>query len=76
MIERKNAFELCDIWRLRNPQIKRLTFDFCIITGLALFNVNWTFFSFKVSTHKTDALASFCSDHSPILFALDMMKKG
>ena len=26
MIELKNTFELCDIWRLRNPKIKRFTF--------------------------------------------------
>ena len=40
MIKRKNAFELFDIWRLRNRQIKRFTSDFCIITGLALLNIN------------------------------------
>ena len=41
------------------------------IIGLALFNVNLTFFVSKVlqeSIYKTDALASLCNDHSPILF--------
>ena len=27
------------------------------------------------SIHKTDVLASLCSDHSPILFSLDMIKE-
>ena len=28
------------------------------------------------SFHKTDVLPSLCSDHSPILFSLDMIKEG
>ena len=31
--------------------------------------------SLQESIHKTDVLASLCSDHSPILFSLDMIKE-
>ena len=41
MIELNNAFELCDIWRLRNNKIKKVLF--VKIIGLALFNIDWTF---------------------------------
>ena len=49
------------------------------IIWLALFNVDQTFFVSNVlqeSIHKTNVLASFCSDHSSISFTLDMIKKG
>ena len=62
---------------LEIPKSKDLLFD--KITGPVLFNVHWTFFVSDVlqdSVHETDFLALFCSDHSPILFSLDMIKEG
>ena len=81
MIELKNTFELCDIWRLRNPKIKRFTFrqnhkSGFIQSRLDFFFVSNVFLVLQESIHKTDVLASFCSDHSPILFVLDMIKEG
>ena len=38
MIELKNTFEFCDIWRLRNPISKDLLFS--QIIGLALLKVD------------------------------------
>ena len=49
------------------------------IIWLALFKVDWTFFISNVlqeSIYKIDVLPSFYSDHSLILFALDMIKEG
>ena len=76
MIEFKNNFELCDIWRLRNSRIKRITLGKNI--GLALFNVDSIFFVSNVLEEylQNSALASFCSDHSLVLFAIDIIKEG
>ena len=78
MIELKNTIELYDIWRLRNPRMKR--FAFWQNQRTVLFNVDWTFFCFKcfakIHLQNRDGLASFRIDHSPIFFfALDMIKK-
>ena len=61
---------------LEIPKTKGLLFR--KIIGLALFNVEWISFVsnvLKESIHKTDVLVSFCSDHSPILFAMNMIKE-
>ena len=69
-IEVKNTFQICDIWRLRIPKTKDSLFGKVI--GLALFNLGWTFFV-QEPIYKTNALASSCSDQSPILFLLHMI---
>ena len=76
MIEFKNTFELCDIWRLRNSRIKIITLGKNI--GLALFNVDSIFLVSNVLEEylKNSALASFYSDHSLVLFAIDIIKEG
>ena len=61
---------------LEIPKTKDLLFGKIVV--LALFNVYWPFFVSNVlqeSIYKEDVLASFCSDPSPILFALDMLKE-
>ena len=57
---------------LEIPKSKDLLFGKIIV--LAFFNVDWTFFVSNIlpePIYKTDVLASFCSDNSPILFALE-----
>ena len=72
---------MCDIWRIRNPNVKCFTFrqnhvsrlierrfDFFLISNILQENII-----------KTDVLASFCTDHSPIVFFLqlkDMPTRG
>ena len=75
MIELKNNFELCNIQSLEIPK--------CLLFGkiieLALFSVDGTFSCFqcfKEYIYKADVVTQFCSDHSPILFALDMIQEG
>ena len=55
------------------PKWKNLLFG--KIIGLDLFNVERTFFV-SIFCYMTYVLALFCNDHSPILFALDMIKEG
>ena len=46
------------------------------VIGLALFNLDWTFFVSNVvqePIYKTNALALSCSDQFPILFVLHMI---
>ena len=64
-----------DIWRIRNPNLRRFTFwqnhvsggfierrlDFFLISNIL-----------QESIIKTDVLTSFCTDHSPIFFSLQL----
>ena len=45
MIKLKITFELCDIWRLKNPKIKRFTFWKNHRAGLIQYT--WDFFVFR-----------------------------
>ena len=77
MIGLKNTFELCIIQSLEISKTKYLLFD--KIIELTLFNVDGTFFISNVLQeyiYKADVVAQFCSDHSPILLALDMIREG
>ena len=77
LIEIKESLYLCDIWRIRNPNVRRFTFwqnhasgfikqrlDFFLISNILL-----------ESIIKTDVLASSCTKHSPIFFS-DMPTQG
>ena len=77
MIGLKNTFELCIIQSLEISKTKYLLFD--KIIELTLFNEDGTFFIPNVLQeyiYKADVVAQFCSDHSPILLALDMIREG
>ena len=80
LIEIKETLCLCGIWRIRNPNVKRFKrqnhvsgfierrLDFFLISNVL-----------QESIIKSDVLASFCTDHSPILFSLqlkDMPTRG
>ena len=72
MIELIKCFELCDIWRIRNPTEKRFTFRQNHISGSMQRRLDYFFVSNKLqeSINNTDILASFSTDHSPISFTL------
>ena len=63
-------FNLCDIWRIRNPQKKRFTFQQQHKSGFIQRRLEYFFLSNTLleSTNKTDALAGFATDHWPLLF--------
>ena len=72
MIELIESFELCDIWRIRNPIEKRFTFRHNHISGYIKRTLDYFFVSNKLqeSINNTDILASLSTDHSPIFFTL------
>ena len=76
LIQIKEKFNLCDIWRIRNPKIKRFTFRQQHTSGfiqkrLDCFSVSNLL---QESVNNTDILAAFSTDHSPLLFSLDLRK--
>ena len=68
MIELIESFELCDIWRIRNPTEKHFTFRQNHISGYIQRRLDYFFVSDKLqeSINNTDILASLSTDHSPI----------
>ena len=76
LIQIKAKFDLCDIWRIRNPKIKRFTFQKQHISGFVQRRLDYFFVSnlLQESVNKTDVLAAFSIDHSPLLFSLDLRK--
>ena len=72
LIQIKEKLDLCDIWRIRNPKKKRYTFRQHHTTGIIHRRLDYFFISnvMQESIKKTDILASFSTDHSPIFFSL------
>ena len=74
LIEIKETLCLCDIWRIRNPNVKRFTFRQNHVSGFIERRLDFFLISniLQESIIKADALASFCTDHSPIFFSLQL----
>ena len=74
LIEIKETLYLCDIWRIRNPNVKRFTFRQNDVSGFIKKRLDFFLISniLQGSIRKTDVLASFCTDHSPISFYLQL----
>ena len=71
LIEIKETLNLCDTWRIRNPNCTYFTFRQNHTTGLIQRRLDYFFISnILQESVKTDALASFCSEHSPITFSI------
>ena len=69
MTELIETFELCDIWRLRNRKEKRFTFRQNHFSGVIQGRLDYFFVSniLQESIKNPDILASFATDHSPIV---------
>ena len=81
LIEIKETLFLCDIWRIRNPNVRRFTFRQNHVSGFIDRRLDFFLISniLQESVIKTDVLASFCTDHSPIFFSIklkDMPTRG
>mgnify|MGYP001794690185 CR=1 FL=1 len=63
---------MCDVWRVRNKNVKRYTFHQNHSTGFIQRRLDYFFISNELqeSTIKADIIASFSTDHSPILFSI------
>ena len=74
LIETKETLYLCDIWRIRNPNVRRFTFRQNHVSSFIKRRLHFFLISniLQESIIKTDVLASFCTDHSPIFFSLQL----
>ena len=72
LIKIKETLDLCDIWRIRNPKSKRFTFHQNRVSGRIQNQKRLDYFLISNFLRETviraDVLASFCSDHSPVIF--------
>ena len=74
LIQIKEKFDLCDIWRIRNSKIKRFTFRQQHLSGFIQRRLDYFFLSnlLRESVNKTDILAALSTDHSRLLFSLKL----
>ena len=74
LIEIKETLFLCDIWRIRNPNVRRFTFRQNQVSDFIEQRLDFFLISniLQGSVIKTGVLASFCTDHSPIFFSLKL----
>ena len=70
-IELKEKFDLCDIWRIRNPKTKRFTFRQKHVSALIQRRLDYFYISnaMQASIKNTDVLASLLTDHWPITYS-------
>ena len=75
-LEIKEKFDLCDIWRVRNPKKQRFTFRQNHKSGFLHRRLDYFFVSNSLQDFldQADILASFSTDHSPILFSFRKKK--
>ena len=68
---------LVDIWRIRNPSLKRYTFRKNHFSGFIQRRLDYIFISNNIQEYfeKVSILPSFCSDHSPISCILESSSK-
>ena len=81
LIEINETLYLCDIWRIRNPNVRCFTFRQNQVSGFIERRLDFFLISntMQESIIKPDVLASFCTNHSPIFFSLqlkDMPARG
>ena len=76
LIQIKEKFNLCEIWRIRNPKIKHVTFRQQQISEFIQRRLDYFFDAnlLQEFVNKTDVLAAFSTDHSSLLFSLDLSK--
>ena len=70
LIEIKETLYLRDIWRIRNTNLRRFTFQQNHVSGFIKRRLDFFLISniLQESIIKTDLFASFCTDHSLIFF--------
>ena len=81
LIEIKETLYLCDIWRIRNLNVRSFTFRQNHVSGFIEGRLDFFIISNiqQESIIKSHVLASFCTDHSLIFFSLqlnDMSTRG
>ena len=72
-IEIKESINLCKIWRVRSPKFKWYIFRQNHSSGFIQRRFQSNFLQERVE--RTDILASFTTNHSPILFSLNQISE-
>ena len=72
LIEFKETYDLCDIWRVRNLKSKRFTFTQKHSSGFVERRLDYILISITLQefVNMTDILTPISTDHSPVLFSL------
>ena len=75
-IELKEAYDLCDIWRVRNTKVKQFTFTQQHSSGFIQRRLDYFFISngLQEFASTTDILTPISTDHSPVFFSLSQEK--
>ena len=76
LVELKEAYDLCDIWRIRNTKVKQFTFTQQHSSGFIQRRLDYFFISngLQEFASTTDILTPISTDHSPVLFFLSQEK--
>ena len=76
LIEIIETFNLCDIWRIRNPKTKRFTFRQQHFSSFIQRRLDYIFISnsLQESILNTELLPAFLSDHSPVFISYNKMR--
>ena len=76
LIELKETYDLCDIWRVRNTKSKRFTFTQKHSSGFIQRRLDYILISNNLQEFvtMTDILTPISTDHSPVLFSLSKKK--
>ena len=76
LIELKEVYDLCDIWRIRNITVKQFTFNQQHFSGFIQCRLHYFFISncFQEFTSTRFILTPISTDHSPVLFSLSKEK--
>ena len=78
LIKINEHFDLCDIWRLRNPDAKRFTFRQKHASGFIQRRLDYFFVSNSLQdaiTHA-DFFAALSTDHSPVTISISKNKNS
>ena len=72
LIELKESYDLCDIWRVRNMKSRRFTFTQKHSSGFIQRRLDYIFISNTLQelVTTTEILTPILTDHSPVLFSL------
>ena len=76
LIELKEAYDLCDIWRVRNTKVKQFTFTQQHSSGFIQHRLDYFFISngLQEFASTTDILTPVLTDQSPVVFSLSQEK--
>ena len=76
LIELREGYDLCDIWRVRNTKVKEFTFTQQHSSGFIQHRLDYFFISNGLQEFAsiTDVLTPISTDYSPVFFSLSQEK--